>query len=412
MKEEYRDIHDFEKRMASIEKTISAEENILDSNKKHIQKFIDYCHAKGQKLSTIHKDLYSLWFIAKNLDKDFMDCTKEDITKVLGVIQKQKWSDKTKRNHKVAVKKLWRIIFDMEKKGVYPPAVDWFETTITQQEKKLPDEILTEDDLLKLLNSCECDRDKAFIYLAYETGARIGELLNIKIKNIKFENERAYVMLTGKTGMRRIPIHASIPSLRDYLNNHVLRDDPDSSLFLMRRTIGKDYTRIPLSYNGARKLIRDIAKLAKVKKAVNPHAFRHACATRLFKLGVPEPQVRIYMGWTDASRMTAIYAHLSCRDLESIIDKTYGIKPKEEEKTKIGPKTCKRCNVVNEATSNFCKICGSPLDLKVALEMEEKLDQAREIDSKLSDDMYSQLKDLEKKFDKFFKEQGKKVRNS
>ncbi|MFH1631020.1 MAG: tyrosine-type recombinase/integrase [Candidatus Aenigmatarchaeota archaeon] len=407
MSEEKRDIHNFDRKLASIEKTIRNDKNILDSNRNHIKKFLEYCHADEQKLSTIHKDMYSIWFIAKNIKKDFKECTKEDIIKVLGIIQKQKWSDKTKRNHKVAIKKLWRIIYDIDEKGIYPEAVRWLKTSRKNADKKLPEEIITESDIVKLLESCGSVRDRLFISLLYETGARIGEILNIKIKHVVFDQEKKtyYLMLNGKTGMRRIPIISSVPLLTQQLNSHPM--STESSLFLMRRSSGGNSTIPPLTYSAARKLLFDIRKKTDIKKPVNPHAFRHAAATRAARLGMSEQQMKMYFGWTGGSDMPAIYCHLSCRDLDGAVKKMFGIKDDEEITSQLGPRTCKRCQDINEPTSKFCKMCGSPLDLKIALELEQKVEKSRMVEDQFDDDVRSQMKELKNKFDKFLKGQGK-----
>ncbi|WP_083754945.1 tyrosine-type recombinase/integrase [Methanococcoides burtonii] len=46
--------------------------------------------------------------------------------------------------------------------------------------------------------------DKAFIATLYETGARIGEMDSLQIKNIRFDDLGAVLMVNRKTGMRRV----------------------------------------------------------------------------------------------------------------------------------------------------------------------------------------------------------------
>lgn len=59
-----------------------------------------------------------------------------------------------------------------------------------RDDKKLPEELLTEEDVTKLIEAAQHPRDKALVFLLYESGCRIGELLNVKIKNVLFDRFR------------------------------------------------------------------------------------------------------------------------------------------------------------------------------------------------------------------------------
>ena len=89
--------------------------------------------------------------------------------------------------------------------------------------------------------------------------------------------------------------------------------------------------------------------------------------------------------------MASIYVHLSGRDVDKAILKTHGIKLEEteDEKSLLEPKSCKRCNDVNPATNRFCRVCGLPLDDKIADEIivnELKRRQADEVMDRLMKD--------------------------
>lgn len=49
----------------------------------------------------------------------------------------------------------------------------------------------------------------------YECGLRIGELLNLKLKNVEFDKYGAILTVHDKTGRRRIRLIATVP----YLSN-------------------------------------------------------------------------------------------------------------------------------------------------------------------------------------------------
>ena len=374
MKGETIDIHKTQSRLNAIEKKIASDKNILPVNKNYIADFLDEQKAKGLRPTTLTKDMYSIWFVGCNLKKDFKQCDKADIIKVCGVIEKQNWSEKTKRNHTVIIKKFWKWLEGIEEKKVYPKIVSWINTNEKIKNKKLPEELLSEEDIEKMAQASDSPRDRAFLLLAYESGARIGELLNIKIKHIVFNEYGAFVMLNGKTGMRRVPIVMSAPALATFIDLHPFKDNPESYMFLTSYNAMSEGAKgryVPLTYAGSSKILKTLAKKAGIKKRVFPHLLRHSSATRSAKF-MTEAQMKVYFGWTNSSNMPSIYVHLSSRDIEDAVRKMNKLPITEESMTKATIKICSRCKVKNSFGSKFCNACGYPLDLKTAIEIEEK----------------------------------------
>ena len=52
------------------------------------------------------------------------------------------------------------------------------------RQTKLPDDILTQEEIRSLISAARTDRDRAFISMLYESGCRIGELLNLHIRQV------------------------------------------------------------------------------------------------------------------------------------------------------------------------------------------------------------------------------------
>src|SRR3990170_8862810 len=117
----------------------------------------------------------------------------------------------------------------------------------------LPEEILTEDDIKKLVESANNLRDKAFILVLYESGCRIGEILSLRIRNVQFDDYGAALIVSGKTGDRRVRIIASAPKLCSWLDNHPLREDIDSPLWV---TLGTRDRNEAFSYGAAKAMLK------------------------------------------------------------------------------------------------------------------------------------------------------------
>ena len=180
------------------------------------------------------------------------------------------------------------------------------------------------------------------VLVFYESGARVGELLPIKIKQITFDDYGAILLVTGKTGDRRIRLVASTPALANWLNVQPFKDDPEAYVWFSFAT-NRKYE--PLNHRGVYELFKDLAKKAKIKKKVNPHAFRHARATHLANK-LTEQQLKMLFGWSQASKMASIYVHLSGRDVDNALLGLHGLtKPKEGEK-KFKVKICPRCGKI------------------------------------------------------------------
>jgi len=69
--------------------------------------------------------------------------------------------------------------------------------------------------------------------------------------------------------------------------------------------------------------------------------------------------------------MPARYVHLVNADVDEAIFKHYGIQNDQIEKSNL-PTICHVCNTPNPVNSKICSKCGRPLDLKIALEMEQQ----------------------------------------
>ncbi len=113
-----------------------------------------------------------------------------------------------------------------------------------------------------------------------------------------------------------------------------------------------------------------MAERASVRKAVNPHNFRHSRATHLAK-HLTEAQMNEYMGWVQGSDMPSTYVHLSGRDVDQALLKLNNISDADEQGTKesFSLRACPRCALSNPPANKFCSRCGMTLDEKTANEL-------------------------------------------
>lgn len=305
------------------------------------------------------------------LDTDLSSAERKDLEKLVREIEQRDLSEWTKQSYRVTLKKFYRWLRGGDD---YPDEVKWIRTTMRKGRGSLmPEELLSEEDIKKMIEAAEHPRDKAFVSALYESGCRIGEIATIQIKHMSFDKYGAIMVVDGKTGRRRLRLITSTPYLAVWLNNHPLRENPSAPLWV---SIGTKKKNTSLNYTSIISLLKKLAERAGVKKRVNPHTFRHSRATHL-ATHLTEAQMKEYFGWTQGSDMASVYVHLSGRDVDKALLRIYGIEKEKESKEKsiLKPKKCLRCNESNSATGKFCNKCRLPLSLESAIELDSRRDK-------------------------------------
>ncbi|MHA1582645.1 MAG: tyrosine-type recombinase/integrase [Candidatus Baldrarchaeia archaeon] len=259
------------------------------------------------------------------------------------------------------------------------------------------EDLLTEEDLLKLLRACdyartqlEAKRNRALIAVLYESGCRISELLNLNIGDVELTDYGFRLHVEGKTGRRVVPIINAAIYLREWLTVHPKFDDESAPLFI---TFEHGHWGQRLTYFGARDIIKRTAKIAGIKKRIRLHLFRHTRATDVAPL-VKEAVMRELFGWSKSSPMPSVYTHLSGADVEENLLRAYGLRPEKDIKPLIEERKCPRCGESNEPHELYCEKCGAPLMTGVQVISELS-------DAKMVNEEMKQLKEQMKKLETF-----------
>lgn len=398
-----------DKRLESTKKSLLDDKEISKKNKDTILDYLDELQAKGISTGRVQKYCYYLTRIAKWLHKDFSKADKHDIVKILNKIETAKvrggnrkgkpLSDWGKHDYRAAVKIFYKWLREQEGQTFglreYPPEVSWFPISFPKKKRRKPRNLLTIKDVEKIVNEATNTRDKLFVRLLYESGARIGELLDLTLDGIEWDEHGVKIQIYGKTGERRLRITDSAPLLSAWLREHPKREDNKAKLFC-----GINSDNDP-SYDYFRLKLRELGKNAKIKKPVNPHHWRHSRATELSK-HLTEPQLCMYMGWVPGSSQPGTYVHLSGRDLDSAILEMKGIKVKQNTEENKDPITCPRCKTVNDYLSKFCINCGLGLDEKTMIEYDQQKETAA---NKGLNTLFQQVQSLQKQLQELQKQQ-------
>ena len=148
-------------------------------------------------------------------------------------------------------------------------------------------DVLTDENLERLRDECENIRDLSLIELLISTGMRVGELVNLNISSLNFE-DRSCVVLGKGNKEREVYFDAKTKlHLKEYISK---RNDSNDALFVSMR---EPHQR--LSISGIELIIRTLGINSNINK-VHPHKFRRTLATMAIDKGMPVEQVQKLLG--------------------------------------------------------------------------------------------------------------------
>ena len=165
-------------------------------------------------------------------------------------------------------------------------------------------------------------RDATLLATLYDTGARVQELADLAVRDIRLQHP-AMVSLTGKgRKTRHVPLAGNTTELlAAYLAEHRL-DEPGHDghpLFYGQH-------RARLSRGGIAWIIRkyqvQIHDPLLAGASISPHILRHSKAMHLYEAGVPLPYIRDILGHVDLST-TEIYARASTEAKRKALEAAY-----------------------------------------------------------------------------------------
>lgn len=171
---------------------------------------------------------------------------------------------------------------------------------------------LTEEELKALLAQPDPStrhglRDLTLLSLLYDSGARVQEITDLKLKDIRLTNP-AMVTLTGKgRKARQVPLMKETCKLLDaYIRNFNLNSEPlTSPLFFNQK--GQALSRYGITYI-LKKYVSQ-AELDSDTRKISPHVLRHTKAMHLLRAGVNMIYIRDFLGHVDIST-TEVYARI------------------------------------------------------------------------------------------------------
>jgi site-specific recombinase XerD len=176
-----------------------------------------------------------------------------------------------------------------------------------RREKKIP-VVLSQAEALALINAPRNFKHRAILSLAYVSGLRLSEVLNLKLADID-SSRKVIRVIRGKGNKSR---EVNIPDqLIDQMRDYYRKYHP--KLFLFESIVPGQ----PYSETSFRNVINKAAVNAGIKKNLSPHVLRHSFATHMLERGLNLKRLQLMLGH-NSLKTTSIYLHLANPDFSNL----------------------------------------------------------------------------------------------
>lgn len=254
-----------------------------------------------------------LTFIEKNYDiKDINRVEKKHIDNFIRSLARKKASPKTITRKISSIHSFHRYLLsekivdrDVVAKVKKPATAKTLPTVLNQEEiERFIDASIDQGKPLDL-------RNRAMVELAYGSGLRVSELLDLKLSDLHLNMN--LINITGKGNKERIvPLgEESVFAIRNYLVDGRLKLKPKQNDIVFLNKNGGKLSRI-----GFYKIIQNIADKAHIQKKMSPHTLRHSFATHLLENGANLRSVQELLGHEDIMT-TEIYTHITNKRIQT-----------------------------------------------------------------------------------------------
>ncbi|MGY5353668.1 tyrosine-type recombinase/integrase [Wenyingzhuangia sp. IMCC45467] len=182
-----------------------------------------------------------------------------------------------------------------------------FNALAPRKSKLLPN-VLSKEEVIELIRVTKNLKHRICIALIYSSGLRIGELINLKLRDLDLQRQVLKVQIGKGRKDRYVPIaNVMMPLLNNYLTTY------EPKIYLIE---GVD-EGTPYSTESIRKFLKKSCGLARIIKRVTPHTLRHSYATHLLENGTDIRYIQELLGHS-RPETTMVYTHVRSQDLQKI----------------------------------------------------------------------------------------------
>ncbi len=223
---------------------------------------------------------------------------EEEINRYLIMTQQKGYSHSMINQLINAIKFYYEVVMGMPNR--------FYSVSRPKKRKKLP-KVLSLEEIEAMLCSTTNIKHKCIIGLLYSAGLRRSELLNLKIEDI--DSKRMVIYIKDGKGLKDRVTVLSEKILQD-LRKYYRKYEPKNYLF--EGQFGRRYTGTSVS-----RVIENAARIAGLRKKVNPHMLRHSFATHLLENNIDLRYIQTLLGHGSV-KTTEIYTHVAQKKIDGI----------------------------------------------------------------------------------------------
>lgn len=385
-------IHNHDQQLQNVKQKLRESDDYTEEETQALLDFELELRSQGIGKSKVFKYLSSFSTLGNYIGFDLLDPDKRELKELVAQINDndldKDYSVWTLKEFKVSLNKFYGFLDSTDRDEL----LDFMSVTISEKDKpKVKRSDLPGPEHVKeALTSLDKLRDRALIFLTWDSGARIGEVLNLKWKDIEFRENGLKVHIRESKSMQwEIFLGECQQTLREWKNQSEF-DDRENYVFV--KIGSKDQEREgegnQLRYRAAKAVFDKLGRRLDSEVKTNPHAFRKARATYLASKGWNAAQLCEQFGWNDFET-AEYYINLHKSDVETAMKDTLDIETEESDtRMSLAPSRCERCGELNPGHVNYCQECGDLISEEKELMLEQVKEEER---TRILEDLTTEL---------------------
>ena len=267
------------------------------SYKNDILEFIDYLSREELDFKTIeYSDIRFYLMYLKDEKHDDNSSVSRKLSSLRGLY-------KYMANERIVKTNVFSLVNAPKKSKKLPR---YFEYNELEELFKVPD-----------TNTSLGQRDLLLLEMLYATGVRVGELVNIKVKDI--DMGRRNIIILGKGNKERFVTYGEYCEdiLKQYLSDGYILLNKTGSDYLFLNNNGGNLTE-----RGVRYILDELIKKTSINKKISPHMIRHSFATHLLNEGCDLLTVQKLLGH-ESIKATQVYTHVTTDRLREVYFRSF-----------------------------------------------------------------------------------------
>jgi integrase/recombinase XerD len=277
-------------------------------------------------------------------------------------------------------------------------------------------EIWNKDEFLSIIKYEPFKRNKAALALMWDLNARNHEITLLKIKNIRLKEKygEGEIPFESKTGSGPLLLTVSFPYVRDWLNEHPFKNEPNARLICnLHNGAPIKPEALQTMMNQLKKRTLRLINTGEIKdeneknnilylvtnKRFNPYCIRHSSISSDSD-HLPEYALKKKVRWSMNSKQGSRYIKTRwTHELKNKILEYNGIIVDNEHKPTLSILNCPRCDLTNALENKYCSKCSYPLVPTAFDEIKNaEAENLRRIQQKYEQDISNLKEQMERKF--------------